>query len=71
MKKILLLLFVFASTYSIAQDSRIPLDTTIVTTNTVTIKGKEVPYKATTECSPFGTTMEKQLPLYTIPITKD
>ncbi|MFQ3182181.1 MAG: carboxypeptidase C (cathepsin A) [Polaribacter sp.] len=52
MKKIVLLLFVFTSTYSIAQDNRIPLDTTIVTTNTVTIKGKEVPYKAATGMQP-------------------
>ena len=29
--------------YANAQDHRIPLDTTVVTTNTVTIKGKKVP----------------------------
>ncbi len=38
--------------YANAQDHRIPLDTTVVTTNTVTIKGKKVPYKATTGMQP-------------------
>jgi carboxypeptidase C (cathepsin A) len=52
MKNILLLIFVFTSTYFIAQDSRIPLDTTIITTNTVTIKGKKIPYQATTGMQP-------------------
>ncbi|MBT7815924.1 MAG: carboxypeptidase, partial [Polaribacter sp.] len=35
-----------------AQDNRIPLDTTIVTLNSVTIKGKKVPYKAITGMQP-------------------
>ena len=52
MKKLLNLIFVFASIYAIAQDSRIPIDTTVVTTNTVTIKGQKVPYKATTGMQP-------------------
>ncbi len=38
--------------YANAQDHRIPLDTTVVTTNTATIKGKKVPYKATTGMQP-------------------
>ena len=52
MKNILLLIFVFTSTYFTAQDSRIPLDTKIITTNTVTIKGKKISYQATTGMQP-------------------
>jgi carboxypeptidase C (cathepsin A) len=37
---------------SIAQDHRIPLDTIVTTTNSVKIKGKVVPYKATTGMQP-------------------
>lgn len=42
----------FISFYTNAQDHRIPLDTTVVTTSTVTIKGKKIPYKATTGMQP-------------------
>jgi carboxypeptidase C (cathepsin A) len=35
-----------------AQDHRIPLDTMVVTTNSVVIKGKTIPYKATTGMQP-------------------
>jgi carboxypeptidase C (cathepsin A) len=52
MNKLLILLFVFTSTFAIAQDSRIPQDTTVVTTNTVIIKGKKISYKATTGMQP-------------------
>lgn len=47
---IVLLSLVFVNTYS--QDPRIPLDTMVVTTNSVVIKGKTVPYKATTGMQP-------------------
>ncbi|MFT5672858.1 MAG: carboxypeptidase C (cathepsin A), partial [Polaribacter sp.] len=52
MNRLLILLFIFTSIQLIAQDNRIPLDTTVVTTNTVTIKGKKIPYKATTGMQP-------------------
>ena len=51
MKKIVFL-FVFISQIFSAQDARIPLDTMVVTTNSVIIKGKTVPYKATTGMQP-------------------
>ena len=35
-----------------AQDVRIPLDTTVVTSNEVTINGQKVSYKATTGMQP-------------------
>ena len=35
-----------------AQDSRIPLDTTIVTTNEVSVNGQKITYKATTGMQP-------------------
>ncbi len=47
------LLCVFLSFITInAQDNRIPLDTTVTTTNTVTIKGKRVSYEAKTGTQP-------------------
>jgi carboxypeptidase C (cathepsin A) len=52
MNRLLILIFIFTSTQLIAQDYRIPLDTTVVTTNTVTIKGNKIPYKATTGMQP-------------------
>ena len=52
MNRLLILLFVFTVTFAIAQDKRIPQDTTVVTTNTVTIKGKKIPYKASTGMQP-------------------
>ncbi|WP_445748311.1 S10 family peptidase [Polaribacter sp.] len=51
MKKIVFL-FVLISQIAWSQDPRIPLDTMVVTTNSVVIKGKTVPYKATTGMQP-------------------
>lgn len=51
MKKIVFL-FVFISQIFWSQDPRIPIDTMVVTTNSVVIKGKIVPYKATTGMQP-------------------
>ncbi len=51
MKKIVFL-FVFISQILWSQDPRIPLDTMVVTANSVVIKGKTVPYKATTGMQP-------------------
>jgi carboxypeptidase C (cathepsin A) len=52
MKKSILILIYFVVISFYAQDHRIPLDTTVVTTNSVVIKGKTVPYKATTGMQP-------------------
>jgi carboxypeptidase C (cathepsin A) len=52
MKKIILFLLLLISYSLIAQDHRIPLDTIVTTTNSVKIKGKVVPYKATTGMQP-------------------
>ena len=52
MKNIAFLLAVTLCLLTKAQDHRIPLDTTVVTTNSVTIKGKVVNYKATTGMQP-------------------
>lgn len=52
MKKILCVLFLFCTMYTIAQDKRIPLDTTVVTNHEVTIKGKKISYSATTGMQP-------------------
>ncbi len=52
MKKYIFFLIVTISFSSIAQDHRIPLDTIVTTTNSVKIKGKVVPYKATTGMQP-------------------
>lgn len=51
MKRISLVLF-FISQIIWSQDARIPVDTTVVTANSVVIKGKTVPYKATTGMQP-------------------
>ncbi|PQJ74644.1 S10 family peptidase [Polaribacter gangjinensis] len=51
MKKIVFL-FALISQILWSQDPRIPLDTMVVTTNSVVIKGKTVPYKATTGMQP-------------------
>lgn len=45
-------LFVFISQIFWSQDPRIPIDTMVVTINSVVIKGKTVPYKATTGMQP-------------------
>ena len=52
MKKSILILIYFVAISFYAQDHRIPLDTAVVTTNSVVIKGKTVPYKATTGMQP-------------------
>jgi len=52
MKKLIFLIALFAHFSYQAQDHRIPLDTMVVTTNSVVIKGKTVPYKATTGMQP-------------------
>lgn len=52
MKKYIFFFIVTISFSSIAQDHRIPLDTIVTTTNSVKIKGKVVPYKATTGMQP-------------------
>jgi carboxypeptidase C (cathepsin A) len=52
MKKILCTLLLFCSIYTLAQDKRIPLDTTVVTNHEVTIKGKKITYEATTGMQP-------------------
>lgn len=52
MKNIVLIFAFLISLNLNSQDHRIPLDTTVVTTNSVVIKGKTVPYKATTGMQP-------------------
>lgn len=52
MKKSILILIYFVVTSFYAQDHRIPLDTTVITTNSVVIKGKTVSYKTTTGMQP-------------------
>jgi len=52
MKKSILILIYFVAISFYAQDHRIPLDTAVVTINSVVIKGKTVPYKATTGMQP-------------------
>ena len=52
MKKFIFFLLLTISVSIKAQDHRIPVDTMVVTTNAVVIKGKTVPYKATTGMQP-------------------
>ena len=52
MKKYFLLFTLFCFVAIQAQDMRVPVDTTVITTNTVTIKGKRVSYKAQTGTQP-------------------
>ena len=52
MKKTLLIIAFLNYFLVSAQDHRIPLDTMVVTTNSVVIKGKTIPYKATTGMQP-------------------
>ena len=52
MKNIALFLTLSFSILSFSQDHRIPLDTTVITKNSVVIKGKTVPYTATTGMQP-------------------
>ena len=52
MKKYFLLFTFFSFVAIQAQDMRVPVDTTVITTNTETIKGKRVSYKAQTGTQP-------------------
>lgn len=52
MKKTFVLFCILFSQIVSSQDARIPVDTMVVTTNSVVIKGKTVPYKATTGMQP-------------------
>lgn len=52
MKKYIFALLVIGFVNTQAQDSRIPLDTTVVTHHKVTIKGNKITYKATTGMQP-------------------
>lgn len=52
MKKFAFLLVIFLTGNLLAQDHRIPIDTTVVTNGEVTIKGAKVLYKATTGTQP-------------------
>ena len=52
MKKIYFLILIISIMSVHAQDSRIPLDTTIVTTNEVSVNGQKITYKATTGMQP-------------------
>ncbi|MEQ6124170.1 carboxypeptidase [Pseudotenacibaculum sp. MALMAid0570] len=52
MKKILLFLALILAIHINAQDNRIPVDTTVVTSNEVIIRGKKVTYKAVTGMQP-------------------
>jgi len=52
MKKYFFFLLLMSFVSMNAQDVRIPLDTTVVTSNEVTINGKKVSYKATTGMQP-------------------
>ena len=52
MKKIYFLILIISIMSVQAQDSRIPLDTSIVTTNEVSVNGQKITYKATTGMQP-------------------
>ena len=52
MKKIYFLILIISIMSVQAQDTRIPLDTTIVTTNEVSVNGQKITYKATTGMQP-------------------
>jgi carboxypeptidase C (cathepsin A) len=52
MKRIYFLILIISIMSVQAQDSRIPLDTTIVTTNEVSVNGQKITYKATTGMQP-------------------
>ncbi|OSY88401.1 carboxypeptidase [Tenacibaculum holothuriorum] len=51
-KQIFVIAFLFISLQIFSQDIRVPLDTTVVTNNTVVIKGKRISYKAQTGTQP-------------------
>jgi len=52
MKRIYFLILIISIMSVQAQDSRIPIDTTIVTTNEVSVNGQKITYKATTGMQP-------------------
>ena len=52
MKKYLFFILVISFISIRAQDSRIPLDTTVVTNSEVVINGQKITYKATTGMQP-------------------
>ena len=52
MKKIYFLILIISIMSVQAQDSRIPIDTTIVTNNEVSVNGQKITYKATTGMQP-------------------
>ncbi len=52
MKKTIFLICFLSSLVLYSQDPRIPIDTTVITKNSVVIKGKTVPYTATTGMQP-------------------
>ncbi len=52
MKKRITVLSLLLSIVTFSQDMRIPVDTTVVTTNSITIKGKKVSYQAQTGTQP-------------------
>ncbi len=52
MKKQLTVLSLLFSVLLFSQDKRVPIDTTVVTSNTITVKGKKVSYKAQTGTQP-------------------
>lgn len=52
MKKIIFLFALSFSITAIAQDNRVPIDSTVTTTNSVVIKGKRIQYKAQTGTQP-------------------
>ncbi|MCF2874357.1 MULTISPECIES: S10 family peptidase [unclassified Tenacibaculum] len=52
MKKIIFLFALSFSIIAIGQDNRVPIDSTVITTNSVVIKGKRIQYKAQTGTQP-------------------
>ncbi|WP_420552868.1 S10 family peptidase [Tenacibaculum aiptasiae] len=52
MKKFIFLFALSFSIIAIAQDNRVPIDSTVTTTNSVVIKGKRIQYKAQTGTQP-------------------
>ncbi|NVJ89772.1 MAG: carboxypeptidase [Flavobacteriaceae bacterium] len=52
MRNTIIIFALFISLFTAGQDHRIPIDTMVVTTNSVVIKGKNIPYTATTGMQP-------------------
>ena len=63
-----LLLVTFASGQN---ERKLPIDTTVISTHTVTVKGKKFNYTAEPGPSPFGIKWVNQLHPCTIPITRE